>query len=244
MTRGYRAPRSDLPELPGPLDLYYLKLEPGAPLPPDLPPDAQRYRLVRDDDWDWPKIAALVALTMAFGGVALTWTDVPGWLAGTIFFGSLVVALLAGLAVASVDLPRYVPADGGEYVRAPRSVVAERLGALAGPPNLSMPTRVLCGVVGVFFVVLMTSVFVGGLDDGIRHVDITALAGLLVVVAAGAGFGWMALKGEVPFIRPVEVPASPWFHSLADPSARLPDDAPISGPRSSRLADPSRPQDE
>lgn len=232
----HRVTRPDLPPAPADQpDLYYLKLEPGAPLPPDLPADAQRYRLVRDEDYrDWGRIAAGVALTMAVGGIALTWASIPGWLPGMVFFASPVVAIVGVVAGKTTDVPRFMPADGGEYVRAPRSVVAERLGVLAGPPRLSMPTRVLCGVVGAFFVVLTISVFGEGLGDGILLRDFLSSIILLVVAAVGMGFGWLAVKGEVPFIRLVEIPASPWFHALADPSAPLPDDAPISGPRSPR----------
>lgn len=241
MSKWYRAPRPDLPVVPEHPDLYYLKLEPGAPLPPDLPADAQRYRLVRDEDYrDWRGIAGGVALTMAVGGIALTWTGVPKWFAGTVFFGSLVVAVVGAALGATADVPRYIPADGGEYVLAPRSVVAERLGVLAGPPKLSMPTRIMCGLVGTFFIVFLTSGFVGALGDGVPRIDILALVISFVVIGVGAGFCWMALKGEVPFIRPVEIPASPWFHALADPSAPLPDDAPISGGRSgARRDDPA-----
>jgi hypothetical protein len=59
----------------------------------------------------------------------------------------------------------------------------------------------------------------------------------------GVGFGYLAVKGEVPFLDPVgEVPPSPWFHSLADPSQPLPDDAPISGARAPAAGSPERPR--
>jgi|GEM_PF-6429364 len=57
---------------------WYLKLEPGAPLPPDLPADAQRYRLVEDVDFrDRTRIAAGLVVAMVAAGVGLAWVGDP-----------------------------------------------------------------------------------------------------------------------------------------------------------------------
>jgi hypothetical protein len=206
---------------------WYLKLEPGAPLPPDVPADAQRYRLMEDlDVRDRTRIAAGLVVALVAAGVGLAWVGAGGGFV-TVSFTLAMVAVVWGSTPAA---PRYVPSASGEYVLAPRSVVAERLGSLAGPPKLSMPVRVLCGAMGAFLLLMMLAVFIHTIGDPFLPEDVPGLLiAVLVATAAGVGFGYLAVKGEVPFLNPVEVPPSPWFHSLADPSQPLPDDAPVSG---------------
>jgi hypothetical protein len=216
---------------------WYLKLEPGAPLPPDLPADAQRYRLVEDVDFRGrTPIAAGVVVAMVAAGVGLAWVGASEGFVTVPF----VLAMLAVAWGRTPAAPRYVPSDTGEYVLAPRSVVAERLGSIAAP-KLSMPIRVLCGAMGAFLL-LAAARLIGGLDDGFLPERIVGwLAAVLAATAVGGGFCYLAVKGEVPFLNPAEeVPPSPWFYSLADPSQPLPDDAPISGTRSQAVGSQER----
>jgi len=206
---------------------WYLKLEPGAPLPPDLPADAQRYRLMEDlDSRDRMLVATGLAVAMVAAGVGLAWVGAGGGFVSV----SIILALVAVAWGRTPAAPHYVPSAAGEYVLAPRSVVAERLGSLAGPPKLSMPVRVLCGAMGTFFLLVVSALLIHTVNDPFLPEGIVGFL-IVVLVAAGVGFGYLAVKGEVPFLNPVEVPPSPWFYSLADPLQPLPDDAPVSGAR-------------
>jgi hypothetical protein len=186
---------------------WYLKLEPGAPLPPDLPADAQRYRLMEDlDSRDRILVATGLAVAMVAAGVGLARVGAGGGFA----IVSIILALVAVAWGRTPAPPRYVPSATGEYVLAPRSVVAERLGSLAGPPKLSMPVRVLCGAMGAFLLLAMIAVVISTVDAPFLRERTVGLLGFILVAV---GFGYLAVKGEVPFLKSVEIPPSPWFHS-------------------------------
>lgn len=218
-----------------------MKLQPGEPLPADLPPDAQRLRRVEDDvAGGRTPIAAGVVIAMVAAAVGLAAVGAWGGFVAVPFVLAFVAMEWARREPEHAAPPRFVPDDDGEWEIAPRSVVAKSLGALAAPPKLSTWVRTLCGVLGMAFVAVIALMAKGGFAAE----DAEGIASLLMAGALGAGLTYIAVRGELPFSRRTELPASPWFHSLADPSAPLPDDAPISGPRSHRLAGPSRPLDE
>jgi hypothetical protein len=208
---------------------YYQKHEAGAPLPPDLPPDAQRYRLVEEgaqDERQWVAIGCVVAMVAA--GVWLVWVDAPKLVVDVPF-------VLAGLAIVwaawgrwRAVAPRFVPSASGEYVIATRSMIAAQLGSLAAPERVSKPARIVCGALGVSLIVAALALSVADLLAG-------EPAGLLVWLIAAVIGAWLthvAMTGEYAYSREEpEIPPSPWFHSLADPSRPLPDDAPVSGAR-------------
>lgn len=105
-------------------------------------------------------------------------------------------------------------------------------GSSAASTRVTVPARIFCGT-------LALALFAGivfGATWG--PVDGPFLIVCLMAAVIGAWFARVAVKGEYyGFSRP-EIPTSPRFHTLADPSRPLPDDASVSGTR--ELADPSR----
>jgi hypothetical protein len=196
----------------------YVKPEPGVP----VPPGTQRYRLVEEKAFQerYPVALPMTMLVLVACGVGLS-------LAGA--WGGFVAIPLALAAIAAVWGERgasveFVPDDAGDFVDAPRETVAESLGVLATPERLSRGWRIVCGVAGLallaLFVASLRDLLVGtGHFDWVEH---------LLPAAAGLSLAYLAAKGELPFPR-IDLPASPWFHSLADPSRPLQDDAPMSG---------------
>jgi hypothetical protein len=222
------------PAMPSPYTRYYMKLEPGAPPPPDLPPDAQRFRLVEDDAAiDRQRIATGGVVALIALGVALA--AIGAW--GGFVAAPFVLSIGAMAWGRGGALPRYEPSDTGDYVLAPRSVVAERLGALATADRMTMPGRIVCGTLGLACIALLTEIVV---DGGLVGEDVQGLAMYLFVAALGVGMAYSAVKGDFPFSPVPELPPSPWFESLADPSLPLPDDAPLSGRRGIAPASPRR----
>ena len=219
---------------PPPPDRYMMRLKPGDPLPHDLPADAQRYRMVRKDSFrDRGPIALGIVVALVACGVCLS-------LLG--FEDSYLVALgvLVGLTIWwARDVPpvvRYVPDDRGDYVVEPHSVTAERLGALAAPEQLSGAGMVFCAVVGAALLVL------GALDvyDIVRGAMEFDAIGTLLPLGAGAALMLVAARREIPSFKTGEVPPSPLFLELADPSRPLSEDAPISGQSEGAMSSDAR----
>lgn len=220
-------PPADSPCLkpaPGPPqpDRYMMQLKLGDPLPHDLPADAQRYRLVRKESFrDRGPIGLGIVVALVACGVYLSLLGVAD--------GVLIaLGVLVGVAIWwSREVPpvvRYIPDARGDYVVEPHSVTAERLGALAAPERMSTAGRLFAGVAGSAILTL------GTLNVRALMVAGTKLdAEMLLPLGIGAWLVFLALRREIPSLTTGEVPPSPLFLELADPSRPLSEDAPISG---------------
>lgn len=208
---------------PPPPDRYMMQLKAGDPLPHDLPADAQRYRMVRKDSFrDRGPIALGIVVALVACGLCL-------FLLGFADAFIIAVGVLVGLAMWwSREVPpvvRYIPDDRGDYVVEPHSVTAERLGALAGPERLPAAGRAFCVVASAGLIVL------AGLDlydVWVGVAEFSAVASLMPLGLAAALL-FVAVRNEIPSFGTGEVPPSPLFLELADPSRPLSQDAPISG---------------
>jgi hypothetical protein len=210
---------------------YLMKLEPGAPLPPGVSPDAQRYRPIetKPNKEEYPVGLPLAMLALVVCGVGSALAGAwPGF-----------VAVPLGLAVAAAWWgeeglsQRFVRDPAGDYVESPREVVAEQLGRLAAPQRLPTWVRISSGCVGAAFLTL----FVLALMDLARGTRSFDPIEVLLPAALGAALVFLAVWGIFPSLETGEIPSSPWFHSLADPSRPLPEDAPLSGGRTPALPD-------
>lgn len=211
------------PPGPPPPDRYMMQLKLGDPLPHDLPADAQRYRMVRKDSFrDRGPMALGIVVALVACGLCLF---LLGFADAYLIALGVLVGLTMWWAREVPPVVRWVPDDRGDYVVEPHSVTAERLGALAAPERLPAVGRVFCVVAAAGLIVL------AGLDlyDFLVGASEFSAIGSLMPLGVAASLLFVAIRNQIPSFETGEVPPSPLFFELADPSRPLSENAPIFG---------------
>jgi hypothetical protein len=211
------ATAAKLPVVTGPMRRVWVEVEPGAMLPPEAPPWAERHALVKrgelPDALRRPTLGVAVALLA--GAAALVMTgELRGYAAVPVGLALLWAGLTGG-----VRRDAFVPSPEGRWV------------AIEGPPEPEDPAAVEAVrkagrrfdiVAGVFFAAILGVAYWAGV------LDLRTMMLLLGALAVGA----------VPSLLEVaksrtepEAPVSERFLQASDPRQPLPESSPPGAPR-------------
>lgn len=209
------ATAAELPVVTGPIRRVWVEVEPGAPLPSEAPPWAERHALVKrgelPDALRRPTLGVAVALLA--GAAALVMTgELRGYAAVPVGLALLWAGLTGG-----VRRDAFVPSPEGRWVAIEGPPEPEEPAAIEAVRKAGRRFDIVAGV--VFAVILGVAYWAGGLD--LRTM-------MLLVGALGVGAAPSLLEAVKRRTEP-EAPVSERFLQASDPRLPLPDpDAPRS----------------
>ncbi len=203
------ATAAGLPVVTGPARRVWIKLAPGAPLPPEAPPWAERHALVKrgelPDALRRPTLGVAVALLA--GAAALVMTG-ELWGYGVVPVG---LALLWAGLTDGVGSKAFVPSPEGCWVQIELPLGPEDLAAIEAVRKAERRANI--EAVLALAVTLGVVYWAGALDRTI----------MLLVAALGAGAAMPLLLEAVKRRTEPEAPVSERFLQASDPRLPLPD---------------------
>lgn len=204
------ATAAGLPVVTSPTRRIWVKVEPGAPLPPEAPPWAERHALVKrgelPDALRRPTLGLAVALLA--GAAALVITG-ELWGYGVVPVG---LALLWAGLTGGVWAEAFVPSPEGCWVQIELPPVPEDPAAIEAVRKAERRSNI---VLGVLFAAALAVPYWAGIYD--------LWTMMLILGVLGAVIAWPVLLAVVESRTEHEAPVSERFLQASDPRQPLPD---------------------